>query len=112
LRSGRFAYFGSGDQALNCIYVKNLVHGIFLAAEAPRASGEVFNRTDGQRVSKREFVGRVAELAGLRPPRRRIPLWLAWTLAVLIASRARRHEATAPPLVIKARNRVLGLHIH
>ena len=30
---GRFAYFGSGEQALNCIYVKNLVHGIFLAAE-------------------------------------------------------------------------------
>ena len=35
LRSGRFAYFGTGDQALNCIYVKNLVHAMFLAAESP-----------------------------------------------------------------------------
>ena len=35
LRRGTFAYFGSGDQVLNCIYVKNLVHGIFLAAENP-----------------------------------------------------------------------------
>ena len=27
LRRGTFAYFGSGEQVLNCIYVKNLVHG-------------------------------------------------------------------------------------
>ncbi len=81
LRRGRFFYFGSGEQALNCIYVKNLVAGIFLAAEVPAAIGEVFNLTDGARVSKKQFVGRVAELAGLKPPTRRIPLWLARMLA-------------------------------
>ena len=90
--AGRFAYFGSGDQVLNCIYVKNLVHGIFLAAEVPEAVGEVFNLTDGEPVSKKQFVGRVAELAGLKPPRRKIPLWLAWTLAVLMERRAKRRE--------------------
>jgi nucleoside-diphosphate-sugar epimerase len=111
LRTGRFAYFGSGEQALNCIYVKNLVHGIFLAAEAPGAVGEVFNLTDGARVSKRQFVGRVAELAGLRPPRRRIPLWLAWTLAVLLERRAKRRGDPNPPLVNKARYKFLGLNL-
>src|SRR5262249_18412208 len=112
LRAGRFAYFGSGNQALNCIYVKNLVQGIVLAAETPQAIGEVFNLTDGQRVSKREFVGRVAELAGLPRPRRRIPLWLAWTLAVLMERRAKRKKATEPPLVNKARYKFLGLNLH
>ncbi|HEV3162434.1 MAG TPA: NAD-dependent epimerase/dehydratase family protein [Isosphaeraceae bacterium] len=111
LRSGRFFYFGSGEQALNCIYVKNLAHGIFLAAESPAAVGEVFNLTDGQRVSKRQFVGQVAELAGLRPPRRKIPLWLAWTLAVLMERRAIRKGATEPPLVNKARYKFLGLNL-
>jgi nucleoside-diphosphate-sugar epimerase len=111
LRSGRFAYFGSGDQVLNCIYVKNLVHGLFLAAEVPEAVGQVFNLTDGGRVTKRQFVGRVAELAGLKPPRRRIPLWLAWTLAILMERRARRRGATTPPLVNKARYKFLGLNL-
>ncbi len=111
LRTGRFAYFGSGDQALNCIYVKNLVHGIFLAAEVPEAIGEVFNLTDGGRVSKRKFIGRVAELAGLKPPRRKIPLWLAWTLAVLLERRARRLKSPEPPLVNKARYKFLGLNL-
>jgi nucleoside-diphosphate-sugar epimerase len=111
LRTGRFAYFGSGDQALNCIYAKNLVAALFLAAESPAAIGEVFNVTDGPRVSKKQFIGRVAELAGLRPPRRRIPLWLAWTLAILMERRARRKGATTPPLVNKARYKFLGLNL-
>lgn len=111
LRRGTFAYFGSGQQTLNCIYVKNLVHGIFLAAETPGAVGEVFNLTDGQPVSKRQFVGRVAELAGLRPPRRRIPLWLARFLANAMERRARRRGATEPPLVNKARYKFLGLNL-
>jgi nucleoside-diphosphate-sugar epimerase len=111
LRAGRFAYFGSGEQVLNCIYVKNLVHGLFLAAEIPEAVGQVFNLTDGGRVTKRQFVGRVAELAGLRPPRRKIPLWLAWTLAVLMERRAKRLKSPEPPLVNKARYKFLGLNL-
>jgi len=111
LRSKRFVYFGSGEQVLNCIYVKNLVHALFLAAEVPAAVGEVFNVTDGGRVTKRQFVGRVAGLAGLPAPRRKIPLWLAWTLAVLMERRARRLKSTEPPLVNKARYKFLGLHL-
>jgi 2-alkyl-3-oxoalkanoate reductase len=111
LRAGRFAYFGSGEQVLNCIYVKNLVHGIFLAAEVPEAVGEVFNVTDGGRVTKRQFVGRVAELAGLRPPRLKIPLWLAWTLAIAMERRAKRRNSPDPPLVNKARYKFLGLNL-
>ena len=111
LQGGRFAYFGSGNQTLNCIYVKNLVQGIFLAAEVPQAIGEIFNLTDGARVSKRQFVGQVAELAGLRAPRKKIPLWLAWTLAVLMERRAKRLKSTEPPLVNKARYKFLGLNL-
>jgi nucleoside-diphosphate-sugar epimerase len=111
LRAGRFFYFGSGNQVLNCIYVKNLTYGLFLAAETPEAVGQVFNLTDGASVTKREFVGRVAELAGLRPPRRKIPLWLAWTLAVLMERRAKRRKSAEPPLVNKARYKFLGLNL-
>ncbi|HEU5115603.1 MAG TPA: NAD-dependent epimerase/dehydratase family protein [Isosphaeraceae bacterium] len=111
LQTGVFAYFGSGDQILNCIYVKNLVYAIFLAAEKPEAIGQVFNLTDGGRVSKKAFVGRAAELAGLKPPRRHIPRKLAYILAVLLERRARRKKATEPPLINKARYKFLGLNL-
>ncbi len=111
LRRGTFAYFGSGQQALNCIYAKNLVHGIFLAAENPAAIGEVFNLTDGEPVSKVQFVSRVAELAGLRPPRRHIPLKLAKVLATVVEGGAKLRGAKNPPLINKARYKFLGLHL-
>ena len=111
LRRGTFAYFGSGEQALNCIYVKNLVHGIFLAAENPSAVGEVFNLTDGEPVSKTRFVSRVAELAGLRAPTRHIPLGLARLLATVIESAAKLRGARNAPIINKARYKFLGLHL-
>ena len=111
LRRGTFAYFGTGEQLLNCIYVKNLVHGIFLAAEKPAAIGEVFNLTDGQRVTKKQFVGRVAELAGLKPPTRRIPLGLARFLAKLVEGIAKLRGAKNPPIINKARYKFLGLNL-
>jgi nucleoside-diphosphate-sugar epimerase len=111
LRRGTFAYFGSGDQALNCIYAKNLVHALFLAAESPAAVGEVFNLTDGEPVSKRRFVGRVAELAGLPPPTRRIPLGFAKFLATVVEGIAKLRGAKNPPIINKARYKFLGLNL-
>ena len=111
LRNKRFFYFGSGDQVLNCVYVKNLVQAVFLAAEVPGAVGEVFNVTDGERVTKKQFVGTVAEFAGLKPPTRKIPLWLARTLAVLMERRAKRKNSPVPPLVNRARYKFLGLSL-
>jgi nucleoside-diphosphate-sugar epimerase len=111
LRRGSFVYFGSGLQVLNCIYVKNLVEGIFLAALTPAAAGEVFNLTDGQRVTKSQFVGKVAELAGLKPPTRHIPRGLARVLANLVEGIAKRRGAKNAPIINKARYKFLALNL-
>jgi nucleoside-diphosphate-sugar epimerase len=111
LKRGLFTYFGSGQQVLNCIYVKNLVEGIFLAAESPIAVGEVFNLTDGQKVTKTQFVSRVAELAGLKPPTRHIPRPLARILAGTVEGIAKFRGAKNPPFINKARFKFVGLHL-
>lgn len=111
IRAGKFWYLGSGEQILNCVYVKNLVEAIFLAAERPEALGEVFNITDGERITKKRFIGRVAELAGLKPPTRRLPRWLGKLGAILMERRAIRRGATEPPLINKARYKFLALNL-
>ena len=62
----------------------------------PAAVGEVFNLTDGQPVTKKQFVGRVAELAGLKPPTRRLPLRLAKFLANVVEGGAKLRGAEEP----------------
>lgn len=108
---GRFVYFGSGEQALNCVYVKNLVQALFLAAESAESTGEIFNITDGERVTKRRFVTRVAELAGHKPPTKKIPRGFARVLANVVQSIAQTRGATRPPLINKARYKFIGLNL-
>ena len=87
------------------------MEGIFLAAESPAAVGEVFNLTDGQLVTKKQFVSRVAELAGLKPPTRHIPLPLARILANTVEAIAKLRGAKNPPFINKARYKFVGLHL-
>ena len=63
LRRGSFVYFGSGEQVLNCIYVKNLVHGIFLAAENPGRRRRGL-QPDRRRAGDQEAVRRPGRRAG------------------------------------------------
>lgn len=111
MRRGILRYFGSGDQALNCVYVKNLVSAIFLAGEKLEAIGEVFNITDGEHVSKKDFIGTTARLAGLKEPTRHIPLKLAWILALVVERIARLRGRKTPPIINKARFKFLGLNL-
>jgi 2-alkyl-3-oxoalkanoate reductase len=111
LRRGTFAFFGTGEQRLNCIYVKNLVQGIFLAAENPAAVGEIFNLTDGEPITKKMFVERVAALAGLDIPSRHIPLPVARLLASIVEGTAKLLRAKKPPIINKARYKFLGLNL-
>ncbi len=111
IRTGRFRYFGSGQQALNAIFVGNLVEAIMLAVNNEQAVGQVYNLTDDEPISKRRFVGTVARLAGYPEPEKSIPLWLAKFLANVLEWRARRKGATKPPIVNKARVKFLGLNL-
>jgi nucleoside-diphosphate-sugar epimerase len=111
MKRGILRYFGTGEQALNCVYVKNLVAAIFLASEKPEAVGEVFNITDGERVTKKDFIGTTARLAGLKEPTRHVPLKLAWVLALVVEKIARLRGRKTAPIINKARFKFLGLNL-
>ena len=111
VKIGRFRYFGSGEQAMNSIFVGNLVEAIMLSLVKPEAVGQVYNLTDDEPTSKRRFVGTAARLAGLPEPTRRIPLGLAKFLAGVMEGVARLKRSKEAPLVNKARVKFLGLNL-
>jgi nucleoside-diphosphate-sugar epimerase len=111
LRAGEVRYLGSGEAALNTIYVGNLVDAVFLAVEQPQAIGQIFNLTDGERVSKRRFIEAIAEGMGIEKPSRSVPLWLARILAWAMERKARRTGAAEAPRLTQARIKFLGLNL-
>ena len=112
LRRGRMRYLGNGRRAMNTIYVGNLVDAMFLAAEEPKAIGQVFNLTDGEAVSKRRFIEALADGVGVPRPRPLpLPLWAARPLARWMEARALRKGATEAPVLTQARVKFLGLNL-
>ena len=78
----------------------------------PAAVGEVFNLTDGQPVTKMQFVGRVAELAGLEAPDAAHSAAAgAGPCRMSSKAVAKLRGAKNPPIINKARYKFLGLHL-
>lgn len=111
LKSGQFAFLGSGDRLLNNTYVGNLVDAIFLAIDAQNSIGRIYNITDGKLVTKRDFVSAIVQQAGYAMPKRHIPLPLARMLAKLLERIWRLRGKQEAPLLSNARIKFLGLNL-
>ena len=111
LAAGTIVYIARGRYALNTTYVGNLVEAIFLAAENPKAIGEVFNITDGELVTKRRFFEAVADGLQLPRPKMSIPLFLAKPLARWREGVFRRKNKPNPPRITQASVKFAGLNL-
>jgi nucleoside-diphosphate-sugar epimerase len=111
LRLGKVRYIGSGNQALNTIYVGNLVEAAFLAMEKDIAIGQVYNLTDGEPVSKRRFIGGIARGLDVPEPTGGVPLFVARIIAWFLEGQARKRNAPTAPRLTQARLKFLGLNL-
>ncbi|WP_193198694.1 NAD-dependent epimerase/dehydratase family protein [Nostoc sp. MG11] len=67
MRQKLFAYANDGKGVINHVYIDNLIDGIFLAIEK-ETYGEIFNITDGQDTSWKEYFMRLAAMESLPAP--------------------------------------------
>lgn len=74
IQTGRFVMFGRGEVDYHLTYIDDLVEGILLLAEHPKALGETFILAGPRYTSINELVTLVARALGVKPPRLRSPL--------------------------------------
>ncbi len=67
MRQKLFAVANDGQGVINHVYIDNLIDAIFLALEK-ETYGEVFNITDAEETSWKEYFTQLAEMAGLPAP--------------------------------------------
>lgn len=67
MRQKLFAYANDGKGVINHVYIDNLIDAIFLAIEK-ETYGEIFNITDGENTSWKEYFMRLAAIEGLPAP--------------------------------------------
>ena len=102
-RRGRLVRIGRGPFRIDVTYVDSAAEAHALAVErlAPGAppAGRAYFISQGEPVDLWQFVGRLLQLAGAPPVRRRVPRWLALAAAGLAEGAGRLlRPAAAPPL--------------
>lgn len=95
VRKGRFIVAGRGRGLRHCVYIKDMVEALCLAARSEAAVGQVIIVGDAGAVTIRELVDRIAELTGAKPPRS-MPLPALYA-AGLIAELVCRPFGKEPP---------------
>jgi nucleoside-diphosphate-sugar epimerase len=81
LKSGSAAYLGDGRNRIPYVYAGDVADACILAATEDRAGGQVYNVVSDEMVTQRDLLETVAEAAGLKPPRRSVPVPLVYSLA-------------------------------
>ncbi|HET8945307.1 MAG TPA: NAD-dependent epimerase/dehydratase family protein [Dehalococcoidia bacterium] len=81
LKSSSSAYLGSGDNPLPYVYVGDVADACILGATADAAIGRTYNVVSDEPVTQKQVYDTIADAAGLRRPRRHIPVRLIYGMA-------------------------------
>ena len=79
----RFPMLGSGEIYYHLTHIDDLVDGFLLCAEHPAAANRTYILAGGEVTTLNELVGRIAEVAGVKPPRVHLPVWPFWAAGAL-----------------------------
>jgi nucleoside-diphosphate-sugar epimerase len=97
IATGRFVMLGSGRNFYHLTYIDDLCAGFRLCGSVPQAAGRTYILAGGEVTTLAALVAITAEVAGVRPPRLRLPVWPVW-LAGAAVEGACRPFGIAPPL--------------
>jgi nucleoside-diphosphate-sugar epimerase len=92
-----FVMLGDGRIFYHLTYVDDLCEGFRLCGTAPAARGRTYILAGGEVTTLAELVGVTADVAGVPPPRLRLPVWPVW-LAGALCEAACRPLGIEPPL--------------
>jgi 2-alkyl-3-oxoalkanoate reductase len=95
LKTRRAMLVGNGDKDTNVIYVGNLCKAIVSAILREKTYGQIYNLTDGQKISKRKLFDTISDELGLP----RVALYIPeWTAHFLVDSACILAPISPPPM--------------
>jgi dihydroflavonol-4-reductase len=97
INKGAFMLIGNGMNVRQLIHVHDLVNGLLLAAEHPRAAGETFVLAGTEVLSTRDMVTQIAEALQRRVPKGHLPM-LPFMVGAVVMETLLRPLGIQPPL--------------
>jgi nucleoside-diphosphate-sugar epimerase len=83
IAKGRFVMLGAGAAFYHLTYIDDLCEGFRLCGTVPAAAGRTYILAGGEVTTLAELVAITADVAHVRPPRWRLPVWPVWLAGAL-----------------------------
>jgi len=77
LKKHRMRIIDSGNNAIPFVHARDVARALILAAESRKAAGQIYIITGGEQMTQKEILEIAAKELGVKPPHKRIPLFLA-----------------------------------
>ncbi len=107
VKGGKFRWIGGGRYLTSTCHVRNVCEGALKAAERGQA-GEIYFLTDGPPVEFRAFISDLLATAGIEPPVKTIPRFLARAGAATMEGVWRLFGLRGAPPVTRTAVRLIG----
>jgi len=110
LRRGQMILIDGGRNLLGLSHIESLARGLVLAAESPRAPGQIYHMTDGGEITAREAVDALAAVMGVPRARFSLPYGVVYGIAALIEGAALLVGRKTPPRLTRYSVRLVACH--
>jgi len=108
VKAGQFRWVGDGSQAMSTVHVDNVCHALELAVEKGR-DGEVYFVSDDADSTLKAFMSTLLQTRGIEPPRAKVPLPMAWTMASVMEWVWRTFSRKGEPPITRQMLRLIGV---
>ena len=110
LRAGKSIIVGSGRNAMPFVFVTDVVNGLLLALDHPRALGRTYNITNDHPMTQAGFLSAIAHEIGVTPPSLHVPYGALYAAAYVAESIAAISGTSRRPPITRLGVAFFGTH--
>lgn len=99
--AGKGIIIGSGNNAIPFLYVTDLVQGILLALDSKQAVGKIYNISNDEPLTQKEYLSIIAKEIGVAVPHMHVPYLPLYTAAHMAERMAVLSNDRIPPFLTR-----------
>ncbi len=112
IHAGKGIIVGSGNNAVPFVYIADVVQGLLLALDSKQAIGKIYNISNDQPLTQKQYLAAIAHEIGVEPPRVHVPYSPLYTAAYVAERIATLSKHRIPPVVTRHGMKILGEDTH
>jgi nucleoside-diphosphate-sugar epimerase len=108
VRTGKGIIVGSGNNVVPFVYITDLVQALLLALDSEQAVGQVYNISNDQSLTQKQYLSAIAQELDVAPPSIHVPYYPMYVAAYAAECISRLSGYRIPPVATRHGIKILG----